>query len=41
MEDAVMVIPGDDPPAGGSAPVLAKREVETRAAEPAVGIGLA
>src|ERR1041385_7920057 len=30
-----MVVPLDDPPAGGSAPVLAKRKVETGAAEAA------
>ena len=35
-----MMIPGDDPPAGRSAPVLAKSEVEARVAEPAEGVGL-
>src|SRR4051794_30991486 len=36
-----MMIPLDDPPAGRSAPVLAKRKVETRAADAAIGVGLA
>ena len=35
------MIPLDDPPAGRSAPVLAKRKVETRAADAAIGVGLA
>ena len=36
-----MMIPLDDPTAGRSAPVLAKRKVETRAADAAIGVGLA
>jgi hypothetical protein len=35
------MIPLDDPTAGRSAPVLAKRKVETRAADAAIGVGLA
>jgi hypothetical protein len=35
------MIPLDDPTAGGSTPVLAKRKVKTHTAEPAIGIGLA
>src|SRR4249920_96448 len=36
-----MMIPLDDPTAGRSAPVLAKRKLETRAADAAIGVGLA
>src|ERR1051326_1245954 len=36
-----MMIPLDDPTAGRTAPVLAKRKLETRAADAAIGVGLA
>src|SRR6185295_7366762 len=45
LESTLMMVPLDDPTAGRSAPVLAERKVETRAAqaaaEAAIGVGLA